>query len=73
MEIGYGCVYRNLVETKSKISVIMSLWSLLTSNLIFPFKLLPHLSKLCVSAGGRKDIIHDVNVYCIKYNHIVCT
>lgn len=30
--------------------------------LVFPLKLCPHLSELGVSAGGRLDVVHDVNV-----------
>lgn len=30
--------------------------------LIFPLKLRPHLSELCIGAGRWLDVVHDVDV-----------
>lgn len=38
------------------------LYKQLQIYLIFPLKLCPHLSELCIGAGGGLDVVHDVDV-----------
>ena len=35
-------------------------------HLVLPLKLRPHLSELCVVAGGGHDVVHDVDVNVIQ-------
>ena len=39
-------------------------------DFIFPFKVRPHLSELCVGAVGRHDVVHDVNVDVIQHHAV---
>ena len=39
-------------------------------HLVLPLKLCPHGSELCLCAGGRHDVVHDVNVDVIQHNHV---
>ena len=39
-------------------------------HLVLPLKLRPHLSELCVVAGGRHDVVHDVDVNVVQDNTV---
>ena len=43
------------------------------SHLVFPFKLHPHLAELLISAAGRHNVIHDVNVNVIEDHTVAIT
>ena len=40
------------------------------THLVLPLKLRPHLAELCVSTGGRLDVVHDVDVDVVQYDHV---
>jgi len=43
------------------------------SDLVLPLKLGPHLPELCVGAGRRYDVVHDVNVDVVQDDTVSVT
>ena len=39
-------------------------------DLVLPLELDPHLSELVVGAGGRNDVVHDVDVNVIQHDTV---
>ena len=39
-------------------------------DFIFPFKVCPHLSELCVGAVGWHDVVHDINVDVVQHHAV---
>ena len=43
---------------------------IMVGYLVLPLKLRPHLPELGVSAGGRLDVVHDVDVDVVEYHAV---
>lgn len=45
-----------------RLGIFFFFYKLLQIYLIFPLKLRPHLSELCIGTGSWLDVVHDVDV-----------
>lgn len=71
MQISKGCVDSYLRKRNNSIQYDFGKFKQ-NLYLVFPFKVLPHLSEFMVCAAGWNNVIHNVDMDSVQDHHICC-